>query len=191
MSNLILFSCVGKSDPVRDMFDGPLLHIVRHYRPGKVYLYYTKEVADSRENIVKSLEPFNVQIDEVFSSIEDAHDFDIYIKDFSDIIARINDENDGCELLLNVSSGTPQMISTLCMEVVTSKFKLKPVQVSTPSKSSNAGKSFGGELCDNFDDPMVCGQDTYPNRCIEPDIFSFRNECFPTGFWCEIIRCCD
>ena len=40
----VLLSPLGKTDPVRESFDGPMLHIVRHLRPSKVYLFMTKEI---------------------------------------------------------------------------------------------------------------------------------------------------
>ena len=33
MAERVLFTCVGTSDPVREMRDGSMLHIMRHYRP--------------------------------------------------------------------------------------------------------------------------------------------------------------
>lgn len=38
----VLISFIGGSDPVRDDFDGPMLHIVRHYQPNYVYLLLTE-----------------------------------------------------------------------------------------------------------------------------------------------------
>ncbi len=40
------FSPVGTSDPVREMRDGSMLHIMRHYRPEKVYIFLSKEMED-------------------------------------------------------------------------------------------------------------------------------------------------
>lgn len=33
--NLVLFSPIGRSDPIRGNFDGPFLHIIRNYKPKK------------------------------------------------------------------------------------------------------------------------------------------------------------
>ena len=46
LNNTVLFSAIGATDPVRDNFDGPMLHIARHYRPKKVYLYFSEEMAE-------------------------------------------------------------------------------------------------------------------------------------------------
>ena len=42
----ILFTCAGTTDPVRGGHDGGILHIMRHYRPEKVYLFLSKEMVD-------------------------------------------------------------------------------------------------------------------------------------------------
>ena len=46
MAECVLFTCVGTSDPVREMRDGSMLHIMRHYRPEKVYIFLSKEMED-------------------------------------------------------------------------------------------------------------------------------------------------
>ena len=45
----ILISAVGKTDPIRSNYDGPMLHIVRHYQPEKVYLILTDDIAKKEE----------------------------------------------------------------------------------------------------------------------------------------------
>ena len=42
----ILFTCAGTTDPVRGGHDGGILHIMRYYRPEKVYLFLSKEMVD-------------------------------------------------------------------------------------------------------------------------------------------------
>ena len=42
----ILFTCMGTSDPVRGYRDGPMLHILRWYRPEKVWVFLTEEAAE-------------------------------------------------------------------------------------------------------------------------------------------------
>ena len=55
MMKQILFSCVGTSDPVRGEHDGPMLHILRHYRPESVYIFVTPEIRqlDSGDKRIK------------------------------------------------------------------------------------------------------------------------------------------
>ena len=42
----VLFSCLGTSDPVRGYRDGPLLHILRHYRPEKAVILLSDEARE-------------------------------------------------------------------------------------------------------------------------------------------------
>ena len=44
----ILFSPIGNTDPITNNYDGAMLHIIREYRPDKVYLclLYTSDAAD-------------------------------------------------------------------------------------------------------------------------------------------------
>lgn len=45
----ILFSCLGTTDPVRGEHDGPMLHILRHYRPERAMLILTPEIRELAE----------------------------------------------------------------------------------------------------------------------------------------------
>ena len=40
----VLFSPIGNTDPIRECYDGACLHIVRHYQPDEVVLFFTKEM---------------------------------------------------------------------------------------------------------------------------------------------------
>ena len=42
----VLFSTLGMTDPIKNDYDGPLLHIMRHYRPQRVYLFMTKRICE-------------------------------------------------------------------------------------------------------------------------------------------------
>ena len=44
MKNNILIAAVGRTDPIRGEHDGPILHIVRHYRPEAVILILSEEI---------------------------------------------------------------------------------------------------------------------------------------------------
>ena len=47
----VLFSCAGTTDPIRGEHDGPLLHIMRHYRPEKVLIFLTQEIHEKWQEI--------------------------------------------------------------------------------------------------------------------------------------------
>lgn len=175
MNNYVLFSPIGLTDPIRQEHDGPMLHIIRHYKPKKVYLYFTKEMKNKKDEIIKALSPFSIEYEEIITDIENAHDFDIFAEEFDKILVKIQEDNKESKILLNITSGTAQMLSALCLEVVTSHLELKPIQVITPMLASNTGVSFGGSVDNNLDD-LKEEDGTYlePNRCIEPNILSFR-----------------
>ena len=44
MSKYVFFSTIGKSDPIRGNYDGPFLHILRHYKPAKPIFSYKRNV---------------------------------------------------------------------------------------------------------------------------------------------------
>ena len=46
----ILFSPIGSTDPIKNCHDGACLHIVRHYQPERVLLFFTKEMGDTEQN---------------------------------------------------------------------------------------------------------------------------------------------
>lgn len=180
MNNYVLFSVVGTTDPIRDGYDGPLLHIIRHYKPRKVYLFFSEEMFKKKEEIVSALEQFNIEQNIIKSDIVDAHNYDLYMIYFADILYEIQKENPKSEILINISSGTPQMTSTLAIEAITLDLKLKAIQVSSPIASSNKDVAHGGNILDNYDDLMENGAYITTNRCIEPDLLTFRKKIIDT-----------
>lgn len=177
----VLFSPVGTTDPVRGGFDGGMLHIVRHYKPNKVYLYYTEEMKKRDQDDNKCERAINyldkdIDVVKIFGSIE-PFDFDGFITEFNKILNSIVEENPEADILLNISSGTPQMKSTLCLEAVTSNKKLRPVQVTTPQKGANTDHPILTRY-DYVEDLMMNNLDSLDesdNRCIDtPKIMSVR-----------------
>lgn len=176
----ILFSPVGMTDPVRGHHDGPMLHIIRHYQPDKVYLFFTAETEEMEKSdgryssAIKKL-GFKCQVDNIFSSIADPSDFDAFIEIFPKTLDKIIQENRGSELLINISSGTSQMIAALCLEIASNRYNMTPVQVKTPERKSNIGIKTGEYHLDKELEALL---DTdsfhYPSRCVIPDIKNFR-----------------
>jgi hypothetical protein len=184
LSNSVLFSCVGNTDPIRDNFDGPLLHIIRYYKPHKAYIFFSKEMGEREKKDMRysrSVEMLaehlgiSVEIEKIFSDIKDPHNFDAYIDIFGYIIKKIRKDHPDDTLLLNISSGTPQMEATLCLETVVAEGKVIPVQVATPARSSNRSRPVGEDY--NIELEFQNNLDNEPeseNRCSEPDIISFK-----------------
>ena len=144
LDKCVLFSPIGTSDPIRGGFDGSMLHITRYYKPEKVYLYYSedmyeRDLVDNKcELAIKILNP-KIQVIK-FKGKALPYDFDSFIVEFNRIINTISEENPDSEIILNVSSGTPQMKSTLCLEAVTTNKKIRVVQVTTPIEGPNTDR---------------------------------------------------
>ena len=180
---MILFSPIGATDPIRDFFDGPMLHIVRHYRERglwKVVLFCTKEMSqtarefDPYKRVIKAVAP-EMKIEEIFTDIEQPQLFDAYIEEFPKIIFQLHEQFPKEKILLNVSSGTPQMQSSLAIIAVEYPYTLA-VQVNTPQKKSNK-KVPHTSTEEDFEIQFKDMEDAQPdaeNRCREPRLRTIR-----------------
>ncbi|EGQ0309665.1 type III-A CRISPR-associated CARF protein Csm6 [Staphylococcus pseudintermedius] len=148
----VLFSPIGNTDPWNHNYDGAMLHIVRHYKPEYVYLYFTESIWKGTEripgrksfdweSIVQSVSP-TTKVKLIIENITHEHDFDSYKETFHDHIQQIRDSHDEPEILLNVTSGTPQMESTLCLEYITYPEQKLCIQVAAPDPSNNGMRHF-------------------------------------------------
>ncbi|GAU79966.1 hypothetical protein [Fusibacter sp. 3D3] len=180
----ILFSFVGMTDPIKGYHDGPLIHIVRHYRPQKVYAYFSKETGDIEREFgiyskaVHLVDPDCI-VESLFYDVVDVSDFDIFSKHIVDIFRLIEKENPLSEILVNMTSGTLQMISSTCLLVSHLNMKFRLIQVKTPEKSANRDKHL------HFDPKVDPIEDYYegenldvlegsPSRCHELQILSYK-----------------
>lgn len=148
----ILFSPIGNTDPWNNNYDGAMLHIVRHYKPDYVYLYFTESIWEGTERIpgrksfdweliVRSVSP-TTKVEIIKENITHEHDFDSYKESFHEHIQKIRYNHDEPEILLNVTSGTPQMESTLCLEYITYPEQKVCIQVTAPDPSNNGMRHF-------------------------------------------------
>ncbi|WP_238310431.1 type III-A CRISPR-associated CARF protein Csm6 [Staphylococcus intermedius] len=148
----VLFSPIGNTDPWNHNYDGAMLHIVRHYMPEYVYLYFTESIWEGTERIpgrktfdweaiVQSVSP-TTKVKLIIENIVHEHDFDSYKETFHEHIQKIRYRHDEPEILLNVTSGTPQMESTLCLEYITYPEQKVCIQVAAPDPSNNGVRHF-------------------------------------------------
>ena len=169
----ILFSPIGSTDPIRGCHDGPLMHIVRHYQPQIVYLFLSAEMGahdrldDRYAKSILAIKP-DCQIEKLYTEIIDPHRFDRFIGVFSKCLDKIATKHSQGQILLNLTSGTPQMQLALSLEAVLNP-KLVAIQVDSPAKAANikdnpetAPFEFSLLLELNKDH-----QETTPNRCRE------------------------
>lgn len=173
----ILFSPVGSTDPISGQHDGALLHITRTYRPDLIYLYMSKEMCeledrDSRYTYcldkLKELCGMDFEVRVIRRpELVDVHIFDTFLDEFQQIITGILSENEECELLLNVSSGTPAMKSVLQVIAAMSEKNKIPVQVASPKKAYNDSREDvkGEYLVDLQWELNEDNTEDYENRC--------------------------
>ena len=191
MGRTILFSPVGGTDPISNSNcqDGALIHTCRVYKPDKIYLYMSKWVLDreAEDNrytycLKKLYEKLDKTLDyEIIErpELNEVQDFDFFYDDFKTEIFRIvSTMSSDDKLILNTSSGTPAMKSTLVVLATVGDVDGSLVQVTTPENNINTHihegydvKSLWNLNPDNEDD--------FVNRCqiIEcPSLYQIKNE---------------
>lgn len=179
---IVLFSPIGTTDPIRDSFDGPMLHIARHYKPNSIWLFMSEEIVkkdekDNRyEKAIQQILP-HCEIRKIkHPEITNPADFDAYLRLFPQIIRDIKEEYKDADIIANVSSGTTQMKASVCLEVLNESILIRPIQVLTPSNKSNIDVKYTNDFSD-FDSVWDNNLDNLleaENRCIEPPILSFK-----------------
>ncbi len=114
----ILFSFVGMTDPISNCRDGAILHIVRHNHIDKAYLYYSKDAIDRDPNniIDEALKELNPKIEVIRierPDLTEPNKEGIIDDDIEKTLKDIIDKYPESEVILNITSGTPQMIASL------------------------------------------------------------------------------
>lgn len=182
MRERVLVAVVGKTDPIRGYHDGPILHIVRHYRPRKAVLLLSEELAETEnkyhhnETAIRLLAP-DCEIEIIHTGIRDVHSYDGFSVAFLEICSRIRQENEGKEILLNITSGTPQMETALCMIAMSDPAVFTPIQVFTPERSANKATFFdpgGEETIEEWYEADLDNEDGAECRCHEPQLLNFK-----------------
>lgn len=179
----ILFSCLGSTDPVRGEHDGAMLHIARHYRPDRIQWYITKEMRRMEEKDGRfrlSMEYLSRQcpgyspeiLPPVYDEREDAADFDGFYDDFRQQFTQLSRSYPEAEILVNLSSGTPQMKTTLVLLCSDLAFRTRAIQVKNfESRSGTALRTTAENY--ELELELELNQDAQPgapNRCSEPEL---------------------
>lgn len=154
--NRILFSPLGKTDPISNMRDGSMLHICRIYKPNIVYLYMSSEILQDHnkdDRYVYCLRKLEEKLNHRFEieiierpELTDVHKLDDFYEEFSKCLQNIGKTHKG-KIMLNVSSGTPAMKMTLQVLASIHPELYTAIQVGTPAKSANKVH----EDTDNYD----------------------------------------
>ena len=143
----ILFSPIGTADPMTQLGDGPMLHIVRHRAPKKVVLFLSPAMAEhQREDgrYVKAIELLSdslgrsmPEVQLVESSFKEVYRFDHYIEEFEQVLQGLAAESEGRPVLVNASSGTPGMEQALVALGAFGRLNLELLQVTSPRNDAN------------------------------------------------------
>lgn len=194
----ILFTCAGTSDPVRGNRDGGILHIMRYYHPKRVYLFLSQQIADLEAQDHRFEKTFQhmqevcaaqgiVYQPSLFmhnSQLCDASKIDLVEKPLLEYFTSVAAENPNCRILLNLSSGTPQMKTLMQFLAVDSPYHVLGVQVDGPqqnkkdqSRTDNETYNVDYELATNFDDEPDClPEGERRNRTSEPKMFAIKHQ---------------
>lgn len=175
----VLFSPIGSTDPISNYRDGAMLHICRLYKPDKVYLYLSKEMCkyhDMDDRYRKAIEflerdlKWQCEIEVIRDEeMENVQIFDAFIDSFEAELEKIRQNDQPDEILVNVSSGTPAMKSSLQMISMLGN-EMSAIQVSTPLRSSN--KHHEDKDTYDLEVQWECNEDNkigFENRCIVSD----------------------
>ena len=175
----ILISAVGDTDPIRNFHDGPLLHIVRVYRPEKIVLVHSERSLTKHDKLVKALKSIKDYSPEIIQDggvLPDAQVaiFDEMYDTVSSIVKKyISDD----EIILNISSATPQIISAMFAVNRISDFNVTAVQVVTPQHKSNEGlRHDNQEDIDTLIETNLDNQSDYENRTLEDTGMKFSQD---------------
>ena len=144
--------------------DGSLTHIMRHYKKenkliDKVYIYYSQEMFEYKDSIDLAVKHFFPNIDIINLPKDeknlriDVNKYGTFYPIISEIFEEIKKEylyEKYCEIIINISSGTPAMQTDLSLIAIThnlpKNFKVKMLQVNTPfKKSNNQRKKYGAD----------------------------------------------
>ena len=174
----ILISAVGTTDPISHNRDAALLHIARTYRPEQIVLVYSEEMLikqDLIEKAIFSIEDYHpeVMIESTILKNDEVYLFDKMYEVMGQIVEKYSGTDH--QLILNLSSGTPQIISALFALNRIKDYNTQAIQVATPNKSANRPyvqlssdeeKSLFAENKDN--------QKNYENRTIKDEAEKFN-----------------
>ena len=181
----VLIAIPGKTDPIRSEHDGPILHIVRNYKPKKVYLILTEEIGKAEaeyhlnEGAIQLLNKqcgIECEVELIQTKIIKPHSYDDLSEPLLKECIRIKEENSKRKILLNITSGTPQMETAMCMIAISDPERYVPVQVSSPQRSSNNGKMFNPkeDLLEDWFETNMDNEPNIPSRCSEPQLWNFK-----------------
>ena len=171
----ILYTPAGDTDPIRNYHDGGILHILRHYNPEKIFVFLSAEMKMKEEQrqiytkAIKYVAP-SCELNFIKTDIIDVHRMENLFP-LIDEYLNIRKKYPNDEILLNLSSGTPQM-KTIMSFIATDFDNVRAVQVDSPAGKSNRS-AFATQDNEDIDVLLELNEDNEkdsPNRCSEPPL---------------------
>jgi CRISPR-associated protein, csm6 family len=169
---------VGTTDPISHNRDAALLHIARTYRPEQIVLVYSEEMLikqDLIEKAIFSIEDYHpeVMIESTILKNDEVYLFDKMYEVMGQIVEKYSGTNH--QLILNLSSGTPQIISALFALNRIKDYNTQAIQVATPNKSANRPYvQLSGDEEKNLFAENKDNQKDYENRTIKDEAEKFN-----------------
>lgn len=190
MKKRILFSCAGTTDPARGDHDGGLLHILRHYRPEAVCIFLSPEMTDFEQSdgrfskmlthVKENWDGYAPEVTMIHADLADASDLDELDEPMRQAMADFMAIHGDAQLLINLSSGTPQMKTILSQMALDIRYDSVGIQVKNPEKKAGTTKRSNSkeyiveeEL--EYAEMTETAADA-ENRCSEPKLFAMRRE---------------
>ena len=184
----LLFTCMGTSDPVRGYHDGPMLHIIRHYRPEVICVFLSGEAAaldgcgarldTVLSHIQNNWGGYAPELRVVRTQIDDPSDMDAVGAPITEAVAALTEEFPDGEVLLNLSSGTPQMKIALAFLAADLRRSMRGIQVKNFERASGTTERTNAPDY-SVADELECNEDEAPdapNRCSEPELMHMQRQ---------------
>ncbi len=141
----------------------------------------TEEIARSElyyhqnEDVIHLLDK-DCEVEYIETGVRDAHSYDAFAVNFLKICNDIKGKHPASRILLNISSGTPQMETALCMIAISDPAGYQAIQVPSPERGPSRAPMFNPEndfVEDWYEQDMDNLEDT-PSRCQIPELLNFR-----------------
>lgn len=184
----VLYSCIGTTDPVRGMRDGGLLHILRFYRPEAVYLFLSGEmvrldrldgrIAKTFDFLRENWGGYAPEVIRYETNLEDPSDMDALAEPMNALLQQILSDSPNAEILINLSSGTPQMQILLAQMALDTRFRARGIQIKNPEQQSGTAERTNSKHYP-VEEALGLNEDEEPgaaNRCCEPKMLAVRRE---------------
>ena len=175
----ILYTPAGDTDPIRAGHDGAILHIIRKYKPRMVRIFLSKDMTAKEEQrqVYSKAIKYNApdcEIGFIKTDITEVQLMENLIP-LAEEFLQLRKEYPNEKIILNLSSGTPQMKSIMSF-LATDFENVIPVQVDSPSRGSNRA-AYATQDEDDIDEIIKNNEDNSDNRkdrCHEAPLFLLR-----------------